>query len=130
MQKIPLFPGSAQFVDEEESADEPPAPEPDPDADLAAEAFSESDHEEIYKPKPTRSGRVPKRRRLQAPEANSMNESKGAPQADDVRQRYPDLGQMAPGSIVLENREVQPGKQVLQVRSICEKKFFKFSKHF
>lgn len=102
------------------------------------EASDSSDSEtEIYKPKPTRSGRVPKVRRLQAPEINTLDkqyiqqnkstEEKATEKktsakdaiknVDDIRNMIPDVESIEPGSLVILSKEApdEPGKNILQV---------------
>lgn len=103
-----------------------------PPSDSEIETDSET---EIYKPKPTRSGRVPKVRKLQAPEINTLDnqfaeqksqettevvEKQPATQLhniDDIRKMIPDVDQIEPGSLVILTKEAvgQPGKNVVQV---------------
>lgn len=105
-----------------------------------AESTSGTEDTEIYNVKPTRSGRLPKRRKLQAPkvfdddssdleeeeESQPQNEISAAstekpirfdPEPQDIIANIPNARDIEPGSLVILTRESpgEPGKTVMQV---------------
>lgn len=108
----------------------------------ASSAVSSDSEPEFYSVKPTRSGRVPKVRKLQAPDINAsgtltdniavelydMSDKDQSIETEDltvpppetsevIKHAIPDIDQVEPGSVVILSKESleKPGKTILQV---------------
>lgn len=106
------------------------------------ESSSDTEDMEIYNVKPTRSGRLPKRRKLQAPNIESSDYSdveesipqdskttnvketeKSESQSHDIISNViPNIKDIEPGSLVILTRESpgEPGKTVVQVYMVSK----------
>ncbi|XP_043472957.1 transcription factor TFIIIB component B'' homolog [Leptopilina heterotoma] len=110
--------------------------------DETNESSSDTEDMEIYNVKPTRSGRLPKRRKLQAPNIESSDysdadeskaqesELKNTPETersesqshDIISNVIPNMKDIEPGSLVIITRESpgEPGKTVVQVYMVSK----------
>lgn len=110
--------------------------------DEADDSSSDTEGMEIYNVKPTRSGRLPKRRKLQAPNVDSSDysdlEETGAEDSqklnstesertesqthDIISNIIPNMRDIEPGSLVILTRESpgEPGKTVVQVYMVSK----------